>query len=142
MATGKRSVVKKVSDTSEHKRSDFGAFYPMGYVVAAFPGASDAKRVRKDLLTGGYEERDVLHFEADAMAASLRRNLEGAGLMAGLGATKSSLRRQLGLAEKGCDFLLVHAPSHEEVDRVMNVVHRVPFRLAQKFHRFAIEDLK
>jgi len=142
MAGSKRSVVKKMSQVSRDKVADFGAFYPMGYVVAAFPGASHATRVRDDLLAGGYEERDVLHFDAHAMASSLRRNLENAGLMAGFGATKQTLRRQLALADKGCDFLLVHAPSREEAERVMNVVHRVPFRLAQKFTRFAIEDLK
>lgn len=122
--------------------TDFGAFYPTGYVVAAFSKAAAARRVRKDLLTGGYDERDVIHFDAEAMARALRNNLEKAGLLASLGTTKQTLKKQLGLAEKGCDFLLVHAPSDDEGERVMRVLKRVPFRLAQKFHRFAIEDLK
>lgn len=142
MANTKRSMVKKVAETSDEQVSDFGAFYPTGYVVAAFKKAADAKRVQKDLITGGYEKRDALLFDAEAAARSLRRNIENAGLLANIGMTKKTLEHHLELAEEGCDFLLVHAPSHEEAERVMNVVRRVPFRVAQKFHRFAIEDLE
>lgn len=137
-AAGSKAAVRKTKEMP----SDFGAFYPTGYVVLAFPKPAGAKRVRKDLLTGGYDERDVIHFDAAAMSRVLANSLENAGFLASLGTTKQTLRKQLGFAEKGCDFLLVHAPTDDEAERVMRVARRLPLRLAQKFHRFAIEDLK
>jgi len=44
----------------------------------------------------------------------------------------------LKLADAGCDFLQVPASTRDEVDRVMNIVRRGPFRAAQKLHRVAI----
>ncbi len=44
------------------KHTDFGAFYPTGYIVAAFEKYQDAQAACQDLYTGGYEERDcALH---------------------------------------------------------------------------------
>lgn len=141
MAKVGKGMRRALKAAGRRTTSDFGAFYALGYVVAAVPKGADARRVRKDLLTGGYEARDVLHFEPPSAARSLRRNLDKAGLLAGLGTSKETLRRQLKLAEGGCHFLLAYAPTRAEADRVMNVVRRVPYRLAQKYHRFAIQDL-
>ncbi len=141
-SAGKKSMIRKVKEVTGGVPTEFGAFYPMGYVVVAFSRNATARRVRRSLLTGGYDERDALHFSAAAVTRSLQRNLDNAGLLASLGGTKDALRRHLRLARQGCDFLMVHAATDEEVRRVMNVVRRGPFRLAQKFHRLAIEDLK
>ncbi len=140
MAIRKQKVIK--GDMTQEMPSDFGAFYPMGHVVVAFPKAASARKVRKDLLSGGYDERDVQHYAAKKASQSLKSNLENIGVLARMGSTDNVLRKQAKLADEGCDFLLVHAATKEEADRVMNVVRRVPFRIAQKFHRFAIEDLK
>ena len=137
----RKGILSTLKGTGRKTTSDFGALYALGYVVAAFPEGADALRVRKDLLTGGYDARDVLHFEPQVAAHSLRGSLEQSGLLAEIGTSNETLRRQLALAETGCHFLLVHAPSREESDRAMNVVRRVPYRLAQKYHRFAIQDL-
>ena len=141
MVKRKRNASGRFPQKTKHTASDFGAFYPVGYVVAAFPRTAQAKRVRKDLLTGGYDERDVIYLDAKAMARSLRSNLDKTGLLARLGTTRQTLEQQLAEADKGCDFLLVHAPSDEETARVMKVARRVPYRLAHRFHRLAIEDL-
>ncbi len=122
--------------------TDFGLFYPMGYVIAAFPGAEPAERVRGDLLTGGYDESDVIRVPAQAMARTAGESVENAGFIASFGATKHVMETYRELAREGCDFLLIHAVTEPEVERVMNVVRRAPFRVAQKFHRFAIEDLE
>ncbi len=140
MAIRKQKAIK--GDMTQEMPSDFGAFYPMGHAVVAFPKAASARKVRKDLLSGGYDERDLLHYDAKKAAQSLKNNLQIIGVLALVGSTDNVLRRLAKLADQGCDFLLVHAATREEVDRVMNVVRCVPFRIAQKFHRFAIEDLK
>jgi hypothetical protein len=40
--------------------TDFGMFYPRGYLVAAFRRQEDAEQVRRDLLAGGYDEEDCV----------------------------------------------------------------------------------
>lgn len=140
MAIRKRRAIK--DDMTQAMPSDFGAFYPMGHVVVAFPGCASARQVRKDLLAGGCDARDVLHYSAKAAARSLRNNLENIGFMARIGNTDTVLRKQAKLADEGCDFLLLHASTRKAVDRAINVVRRSPFRVAQKFHRFALEDLQ
>lgn len=38
--------------------TDFGIFYPVGYIVAGLPEPPQAEQVRHDLLSGGYEAQD------------------------------------------------------------------------------------
>ena len=44
-------------------------------------------------------------------------------------------------ARQGNTFLLIYAPSDLEAERAMNVVHRVPFNFAHRYHRLAIQVL-
>ena len=39
-----------------------GVFAPIGYLVIAFPGEAEAAKARAALLTGGYEEDEVMMF--------------------------------------------------------------------------------
>ena len=50
--------------------------------------------------------------------------------------------RHLDAANRGSTFLLIRALSDAEAERVMKVVRRVPFDLAHRYHRFAIEEVK
>ena len=123
-------------------QSDFGAFYPTGSVVVAFPDTDSAQNVRSALLEGGYEENDCQYFPADTMERRTKNNLEHVGFLASLGQSEKMISRYLELARDGSDFLIIYAPTEPESDRVMRVVKRGPFRLAQKYHRLAIEDLQ
>lgn len=123
-------------------QSDFGAFYPTGCVVVAFADTESAQKVRAALLEGGYEENDCQYFPAQTMERRTRSNLEHVGFLASLGQSEKMINRYLELARDGSDFLIIYAPTQEESDRVMRVVKRGSFRLAQKYHRLAIEDLE
>ncbi len=46
------------------------------------------------------------------------------------------------LSKQGCAWLIVYAPGDAEANRVVNVARRYDIKLAQKYHRLAIEDLK
>lgn len=48
----------------------------------------------------------------------------------------------LELAKQGCDKMIVYAPTENEARRVMNVARRFDIRLAEKYHRLAIEHLE
>lgn len=123
--------------------TDFGIFYPRGHLVAAFPKREDAERVRRDLLTGGYDPHDCQLFPAEEVARSARRNLEqGTGFLATLGRSDEAVEAHLAAADKGSTFLVIYAPSDLETERAMNVVRRVPFDFVHRYHRFAIEVFK
>lgn len=52
------------------------------------------------------------------------------------------MRTHLEAARQGDTFLLIYAPGDLESERAMNVVRRVPFEFAHRYHRFAIQVLK
>lgn len=122
--------------------SDFGAFYPTGSVVIAFPDADTAQTAHSSLLTGGHDAADCRFFSAGEMKAAMTKNLDHLGFLASLGRSEEMMARYRDLATDGCAFVIVHAPAQAESDPVMRVVKRGPFVLAQKYHALAIEDLR
>jgi hypothetical protein len=123
--------------------SDFGIFYPRGHLVVAFGKRQDAEQVRRDLMTGGYDPADCLLATAEEVAEGARRNLEDhAGFLARLGKSDEAVGKHLEAAKHGATFLLIYAPGDTESERAMNVVRRVPFEFAHRYHRFAIQTLK
>jgi hypothetical protein len=123
--------------------TDYGIFYPVGYIVAGFPEPAHAEQVQRDLLSGGYEPQDcVMHSAAEVEEAS-RQNLEhNTGFLARLGRSDDAVRAHLEAARHGATFLLIYAPGDLESKRAMNVVRRVPFVFAHRYHRLAIEEMK
>lgn len=67
--------------------------------------------------------------------------IDQAGPLAHLASTVEAIRTHHKPARDSAHFLMIYAPSDPEAERVTNVVRREKFRLAQKFHRFAIQDL-
>jgi hypothetical protein len=135
--------MKNTDAKNPMEMTDFGTFYPRGHLVAAFPKREDADRVRRDLLTGGYDPHDCQLFPAEAVARNARRNLEeNTGFLATLGRSDEAVEAHLAAADKGSTFLVIYAPSDLEAERAMNVVSRVPFDFVHRYHRFAIQVLK
>lgn len=127
--------------TTSPATTEFGVFYPLHYVVVALPSERSAQKVKEALHTGGYEEDDVLYFGPQRVAERTGTMIDEAGPLAHLGSTVEAIRTHHKLARDGAHFLMIYAPSDPECERVMNVVRREKFQLAQKFHRFAIQDL-
>ena len=122
--------------------TDFGIFYPVGYLVAAFPAQDEAERVRRDLLTGGYDPSDVRLYTCAEVAAATEENLNHTGVLARLGKSDDAIRLHLAAAREGASFLLIYAPGDTDTTRAMNVVRRGPFNFVHRYHRLAIEDVK
>lgn len=130
-------------DKRETRHTDFGILYPFGYIVAAFPNEQDAQRVRADLLTGGYDAADCTVETSAEMVVEASRNLENnPGWLARLGTSGEMLQLHLDAANKGATFLRILAPSESDAERAMNVVRRVPFELAHRYRRWAIQEMK
>jgi len=120
----------------------FGAFYPTGHVVIFFANQGDAERAREALLTGGYEDGELVILSSDYVAAAVEDALPHVSLLAQLGSETQHMQEHLELAKQGCDKLIVYAPTEHESKRVMNVARRFDIRLAEKYHRLVIEHLE
>jgi hypothetical protein len=123
--------------------SDFGMFYPVGYLVVGFPSVEDAQKVQRDLITGGYKPDDCMLYSSEEMREAAERNLrEHTGLLARLGSSDEAVQVYLDAAKQGAAFLLIYAPDDLSAARAMNVIRRVPFKFAHRYHRLVIEELK
>jgi hypothetical protein len=122
--------------------TEFGIFYPTGWMVVAFQDIPGAEQVRRDLFSGGYDEEECKLVRCDQVIPSAREQLEDAGWLGRLGKADEMLGRQLAAAKAGSAFLVVYAPTDEEAERVMRVVRRVPFEFAHRYRRFAIQEMK
>ncbi len=111
--------------------------------MAAFQNKDDAEQVQRDLATGGYEPHDCILRTDEEVAAAAERNLdENTGFLARLGKSDEAVQIHLDAAKQGAAFLLIYAPGDTDAARAMNVIRRVPFEFAHRYHRLAIEDLK
>ena len=122
--------------------TDFGIFYPTGWIVVAFQDKADAERVQQDLFTGGYDAEDCMLVGAADVIPAAHGQLDNAGWLARLGKSDEMVETHLHAAKGGSTFLIVYASTDEEAGRVMNVVRRVAFQFAHRYRRFAIEMLK
>lgn len=122
--------------------TEFGIFYPTGWIVVAFPEMESAQRVRNDLLTGGYSEEECKLVRGDQVIPTAAAQLDDASWLGRLGKADEMLQQHLTAAKRGSAFIVVYAPSDDEAERVMNVVRRVPFEFAHRYRRFAIQEMK
>lgn len=122
--------------------TEFGIFYPTGWIVVAFPEKNSAEQVRRDLFSGGYTEEDCKLAMADQVIPTAQGQLDDAGWLGRLGRADEMVQQHLNAAKQGSVFLIIYAPTESEAERVMNVIRRVPFQFVHRYRRFAIEVMK
>ena len=122
--------------------TEFGIFYPTGWIVVAFPETRSAEQVRSDLLTGGYDEEECRLVRSDEVIPAARHQLDDSSWLGRLGKADEMLQRHLAAARRGSAFLVIFAPTDDEAERVMKVVRRVPFDFAHRYRRFAIQEMQ
>ncbi len=119
-----------------------GVFYPTGFVVVAFPNAGDAEAARDALRGGGYADADPTVVPGEEVARGAEKEIAGAGVLPRIfGGEVELVERHMELARRGHAFLIARAASDAETDRVMAVVRRHPYGLAQKYDRLTVTDL-
>lgn len=120
----------------------FGAFYPTGHIVLFFANKGDAERAREALLTGGYEDGEIVILSSDDVVSAIEDARPHVSLLAQFGSEIRHMEEHLKLAKLGCDKMIVYAPTEHETARVMNVARRFDIKLAEKYHRLAVEHLE
>jgi 2-keto-3-deoxy-6-phosphogluconate aldolase len=136
-------TANKIMDEHGHAlMRDFGAFYPTGHLVVAFQQKSDADQVLRELQSQGAEFAEGIYYAPEQMAAFAQKNLAEAGIIASLGTSLTTVQSFLDAAREGASFLILPTPDDLTAQRAMEAVRRVPFVLAQRYHKLAIEDMK
>jgi hypothetical protein len=132
----------RTSEKSKYPTS-LGFFYPVGYLVVGFQSRDDALRAQQDLMTGGYDVEDCAFFSCKEVTEAAQDNLDrNQGFLPSLGSADKMIAQHLEAATEGSSFLVIYAPDKVTSDRAMNVIRRVPFEFAHRYHRLAIEELQ
>ena len=127
---------------SNERPQKFGMFYPRGYVIVAFAGEEPARRVRKLLVDGGYDEADVQVMDTERVLEGSTADLDQLSpLIKAFGSEEGIVESHKAGALKGQTFLLAYAPSDLDTQRLMNVVRRGDYATAVKYDRFTVTQL-
>jgi hypothetical protein len=128
-------------DVSQPPRK-FGMFYPRGYVIVTFEHEEGAKRVRQQLIDGGYDEDDVHLMDTKRVLEGSSSDLEHLSpLIKALGSESQLMEGHRAGAAAGQSFLIAYAPSELDAQRLMNVARQHGFLKAQKYDRFSFTEL-
>lgn len=133
------SELKRQEDANQALEA--GMFYPTGYIVAGFVDTATAKDAQAGLQRQGFAAEDLKYVAAAEMVRAAAKNLENPSFFASTGASMPTRQKQLELARRGYDFVLIHAPGKEDEDRALQALASTPPRYAIKYKRLIIENL-
>ncbi|MEC9408719.1 MAG: hypothetical protein ABF271_15110 [Abyssibacter sp.] len=135
--------MSKLSEQSAgNQRMEAGMFYPTGYMVVGFDHTGDASAAHDYLRNAGFEPDDITIVPAEQMRREAEANLSNPGLFASIGASLPVREKQLDLARRGCEFVLVNAPTDHAETRAKKALAQLPVRYAVKYRHLVIEDMR
>jgi hypothetical protein len=70
----------------------FGVFAPVGYVIIAFPGDAEAAKARQALLTGGYEDDEIMTFTGQEVISDIESTRDKVSVLAYMGGSWTTRR--------------------------------------------------
>ncbi|MGE0498178.1 MAG: hypothetical protein AB7I35_02485 [Ramlibacter sp.] len=119
-----------------------GVFYPTGHMFVMFPTPADAKDAVKALLADGYNGESFTEVPSEAILGPVASTVGAADApLPSAGTEANTVRRFAELAAQGHCALMIHAPSSEETEHIMQVLARSRISYAQKYRPLVIEDL-
>lgn len=119
----------------------FGVFKPTGHTLMAFHTQEEVRAAVKELSKLGFGARAMVQYSAEEMRAQAQGELQAPSPIANFGYEVDLLRMHKELADQGCAFLLVHAPSESQANVVAALVQQLKPVTAQHYGRFLIQDL-
>ncbi|GAC1390417.1 MAG: hypothetical protein NVSMB34_03990 [Variovorax sp.] len=119
-----------------------GVFYPTGYMMVMLPGLEDAQRLDHDLESSGYRGHEIMLLPPETIlgqvAATVSHDFDTLPSIGTEAATVLEYERR---ARQGECAVMIHAPTQQDSDTVMDVVHTMPFSYATRYRPLVIEDL-
>ena len=119
----------------------FGVFKPVGHTVIAFRSAADLQSAVNLLTEAGFAESTCVRYTPAEMKAQVDSELQTASPLASFGYELDLVKAHGELAERGCSFLVVHAPDEGQAERVAAVARATKAITAQHYGTFMIEDV-
>ena len=119
----------------------FGVFKPVGHTVIAFRNADDLQAAVARLQAQGFADAALTRYTPQQMVAQVNAQQLAASPLASIGQELNLIQAHRALAEKGCSFLVVHAPDDAQAAQVAVVARTGQALAAQRYGRFLIEEL-
>ena len=118
-----------------------GAFYPTGYSMVMFPDEATAVSAGT-AVSSLLEDSQVFLLTPAAIFSQITPTVENADdPLPSAGTEGATVRAYTKLAKEGHHGLLVETPNEEAAQRMMDVVRRFPYSMAQRYRMLVIEDL-
>ncbi|WP_353506618.1 hypothetical protein [Variovorax flavidus] len=118
-----------------------GTFYPTGYSMVMFPDEATAVSVGTELSTR-LDDSEVFLLTPAAILSQITPTVSDADdPLPSAGTEGATVRAYTKLAKEGHHGLLVKTPDEEAAERMMEVVRRGPYSMAQRYRMLVIEDL-
>jgi hypothetical protein len=119
-----------------------GVFYPTGYIFVMLPEEQHASKLDHDLRAAGYSDEEPILVTPEQILDDIGRTVRrDDNPLPSVGTEAATVHQFEQLALKGHCGVMIHAPSTEETQRVMDVVHTLPFSIAERYRRLVIEDM-
>jgi hypothetical protein len=134
----------------KHGDSEFGIFYPTGYVLSVFPDAASADRAVTALLDGGFKADDLVIATGQDVLDYSREMRSNPGLVSRFEQLVASLYGDegpladvlVGLAERGHKFVAVPAPDDTVTTRVSEALRPYAPVVLRKFDSLSYTDFQ
>ena len=121
--------------------TSFGVFKPVGHIVVALESASQARAAASALAAQGFSSADMVHYTPQEMMDQVATEVLTASPLASLGQDLNLIKAHRALAEEGCNFLVVHAATSEQVAQVTAVAKAMGAKSAQRYGLLIVEEL-
>jgi hypothetical protein len=118
-----------------------GIFKPVGHTLIAFDTDEELQSGMAALRELGFADASMVRYAAAEMRTRVEAALQGASPLDNFGYELDLLRAHGKLAQRGCVFLRVHAPTDSLSAQVAGMVRSVRPASAQHYGRLLIQDL-
>lgn len=119
-----------------------GVFYPTGYLFAMFPTREAAEQVDQALQWRSSEHETMLLTPEDVMGKVVSTVGSADAPLPSAGSEADMARKYAEFASKGHYALMIHAPTEEDGEQVMDAVRTAPFSIAEKYRKLVIQDME
>ena len=136
---GREQTMSKL--TKDRFPTSLGVFSPTGHIVMAFSTDDEAMKAQQALVSSGFSQTDVTHYNGSEVMAELKNSEEQAVNPVQIGQDVAKAEEFLALAKEGCGFLVVHAPKGAQSKRAIQIVHPFGLKFAEKYNWLTIEEL-
>ena len=119
-----------------------GIFYPTGHVFAMFPNQDDACKVEAALQREGFDTDEIMLLEPETILNDIGFTVKETDKpLPSAGSEVDTVRHYTELARQGHCALLIPARSDKATERLLEVIHTVPFSVAEKYNFLTMEQL-